>query len=264
MHMIKSGYILDSVTKYYEIESDKHIVLEDLTCEIDSEDITVILGPSGCGKTTLLRLISGLENTSSGNIKFIKEGIELKPKIGFVFQESRLMNWLNVSENILFHNNDKSKRNIFKLIYKRNIKEVEKNPDKNIDIDKYLDFMKLTKFKNLYPDELSGGMAQRVSIARALSFDPDIFLMDEPFSSLDYFTRLEMQDEVVRIHNSTDKGVVFVTHDIDEALRIGDKLIVFVGNNEIKEFKINADSKRDLSSKYILDLKQSILNLLKL
>ena len=94
------------------------------------------------------------------------------------------------------------------------------------DLNKYLSMMKLEKFKNSYPSELSGGMANRVSIARALSYNPDILLMDEPFAALDYFTRRKMQKEVINIHEKTKKGVVFVTHNIDEALAIADKILV--------------------------------------
>ncbi|MDR0880268.1 MAG: ABC transporter ATP-binding protein [Clostridioides sp.] len=237
--MINSGYILRNINKSFEVEDTKLEVLENLSLEIDSDEITVMLGPSGCGKTTLLRVIAGLEKIDSGVIEFKKKGNFQKPKVGFVFQESRLMYWLTVSENIGFY--DKKG---------------------NVDIDKYLDIMNLQKFKNSYPDELSGGMAQRVSIARALSFEPDILLMDEPFSSLDYFLREDMQNEVVRIHKTTNKGIVFVTHDIDEALKIGKKLIVFNGK-KIVEIIVDDSQERDLSSGYYLELKRLLLEILR-
>lgn len=243
--MINSGYLIDSVCKSYLVDGEIHVVLDNLSLEIDTRDITVVLGASGCGKTTLLRLIAYLEDVSSGKISFIKNGIECKSKVGFVFQESRLMDWLNVSENILFHRNREFK-------------------NKNNELDKYLDIMNLQKFKKAYPNELSGGMAQRVSIARALSFNPDILLMDEPFSSLDYFTRIDMQNEVIKVHETTDKGVVFVTHDIEEALKIGKKIIVFTVNSWVKEFYIDKSYTRDLTNEYFINLKKEILSLLKI
>lgn len=264
--MSNSGYIIKKVCKNYEVNNEQHMVLNNISLNISTEDITVILGESGCGKTTFLRLIAGLENVTSGEISYIKDNKEFKPKVGMVFQESRLMDWLNVSENITFHNvSNRSKKNnknaIYRLLSKLRFKK--NNSVSEIDVDKYLSMMKLEKFKNSYPGELSGGMAQRVSIARALSFDPDMLLMDEPFSALDYFTRKDMQNEVIRIHESTNKGVIFVTHDIDEALKIADKIIVFTLEREFKEFKINDTYNRDLTSNYYVSLKKEILHTLK-
>ncbi|MDO5521964.1 MAG: ABC transporter ATP-binding protein [bacterium] len=232
--MTKSMYELQNVTKNFLVNGDEHIVLEDINLTISSEDITVILGASGCGKTTLLRIIANLEIASSGQITFLKEKQKAVPKVGLVFQESRLMPWLTVSGNIGFH--------------QKATKE---------EIAYYLKMMKLEKFHNSYPNELSGGMAQRVSIARALSFQPDFLLMDEPFSALDYFTRMEMQKEVIRIHKETNKGVLFVTHDLDEALTIGTRIIVFTKEHKLKEFSL---SNREVDR---VDLKQRILNTLR-
>lgn len=264
--MSNSGYIIKKVCKNYEVNNEQHMVLNNISLNISTEDITVILGESGCGKTTFLRIIAGLENVTSGEISYIKDNKEFKPKVGMVFQESRLMDWLDVSENITFHNvSNRSKKNnknaIYRLLSKLRFKK--NNSVSEIDVDKYLSMMKLEKFKNSYPGELSGGMAQRVSIARALSFDPDMLLMDEPFSALDYFTRKDMQNELIRIHESTNKGVIFVTHDIDEALKIADKIIVFTLEREFKEFKINDTYNRDLTSNYYVSLKKEILHTLK-
>ncbi len=259
--MINSGYVLKNVSKVYNIYNKEHVVFKNISLEISSDDITVILGESGCGKTTLLRLLSGLEDISSGEINFVRENKLYKPKVGLVFQESRLMPWLTVSENISFHNRKIFKKDnlLSKLIHRKsNI-----NNEDNIDIDKYLQMMKLEKFKNSYPNELSGGMAQRTSIARALSFNPDLLLMDEPFSSLDYFTRIDMQNEVISIHESTNKGVIFVTHDIEEALKIGKKIIIFTKQGDVKELDINNTYNRDLTSSYYGKLKKQILNILK-
>lgn len=218
MPMNKLKYIINDITKKYMIDLEDHIVLDNINLEISSDDVTVILGESGCGKTTLIRIIAGLETQSSGSVRFFNGKEEKRAKVGMVFQESRLMPWLTVSENIGFHK--------------------QANLDK---IDFYLDMMKLKKFNKLYPHELSGGMAQRVSIARALSFEPDFLIMDEPFSALDYFTRRDMQKEVLNIHKNTGKGIIFVTHDIDEALNIASRIIIFTKDKKIKEIIIDKD-----------------------
>lgn len=280
-----SGYIIRNLSKSYEVNNEEHIVLSNISLNIDKNHITVILGESGCGKTTLLRVIASLEDINSGEIRFVKDDKEHIPNVGFVFQESRLMPWLNVSENIAFHNQRKNTilSEVFgKFKYQRSIDseginddfmDLETNDNLNylnrpnkkncIDVEKYLKMMNLQKFKNSYPNELSGGMAQRVSIARALSFNPDMLFMDEPFSALDYFTRTDMQNEVIRIHKSTNKGVIFVTHDIDEALKIGKKIVVFTNKRKIKEFNIEDDYDRDLTSDYYIKLKKDILMTMK-
>ncbi|MGX9755458.1 ABC transporter ATP-binding protein [Clostridioides difficile] len=277
-----SGYIIRNLSKSYKVDNEEHVVLSDISLNIDRSHITVILGESGCGKTTLLRAIASLEDINSGEIRFVKDNKEYKPNVGFVFQESRLMPWLNVSENISFHNQKKSTV-LNKILNKLNHSKSTINKDRNdnlihlngkddlsksnkqdnIDIEKYLKMMNLQKFRNSYPNELSGGMAQRVSIARALSFNPDMLFMDEPFSALDYFTRIDMQNEVIRIHKSTNKGVIFVTHDIDEALKIGKKIVVFTNERKIEEFDIEDDYNRDLTSNYYIKLKKDILMTMK-
>lgn len=256
--MNKSRYIIKDISKTYDINGEEHIVLKNLSLEINTEDITVILGKSGCGKTTLLRIIGNLESASSGNVSFIKNEKETRPKVGIVFQESRLMPWLDVSENIAFNGDEKN--GILHKI-KRRFK-LEDNNESRENIERYLRLMKLEKFRNSYPYELSGGMAQRVSIARALYFDPDILLMDEPFSALDYFTRLDMQNEIIKIHNYTNKGIIFVTHDINEAMRIADKIIVFTKDYEIKEFKMDKDMKKDIGNELYIRMEKEILNTL--
>lgn len=238
--MSSSRYELKELTKTYEVNGQPHLVLDKISLNIYSEDITVVLGESGCGKTTLLRIIAKLEEETSGYISFIKDGTEEKATVGLVFQESRLMPWLTVSENINFH---------------------KKATEEQIEF--YLSMMRLEKFRNSYPNELSGGMAQRVSIARALSFEPDFLLMDEPFSSLDYFARIDMQKEVIKIHKNTNKGVVFVTHDIDEAISIGTRIIVFTKDNQLKEFIINKNNNLDIDFEYKIELKKQILDTLK-
>lgn len=237
--MVRSGFLLENIYKKYLVDNKEHLVLDNISLNISSEEITVILGESGCGKTTLLRILAGLEKATSGNIYFFNNDKKCTPKVGMVFQESRLMPWLNVSENILLH--------------------TEKDNRNKVDLDKYLKMMKLEKFKNSYPNELSGGMAHRVSIARALSFNPDILLMDEPFAKTRLLHKKKMQKEVVNIHKNTKKGVVFVTHNIEEAMEIAKKIIVFSKNKRIKQFSVEDEYNRDLTKNYYINLKKEIL-----
>ena len=236
---MKSKFIIKNVSKaFFQKEEGKYKeILKNISLEISGEDITVIVGKSGCGKTTFLRILAGLENISEGNIKFLNNfGKEKKAKIGMVFQEPRLMPWLNVEKNI--------------KIYEK---------EEKINVDKVLSLVSLDNIKNLYPSELSGGMASRVAIARAIGYNPDILLMDEPFSALDYFTRNQLQNEIVKIHQKTKMGVIFVTHNIDEAILIGKKIIIF-NNRNYKEFNINRDYPRNIDDIELIKLKKDILN----
>lgn len=211
-------------------------VLKNINLEIPSDEITVIVGKSGCGKTTFLRILAGLEDITSGEIFYTDDNGNKKDiKIGMVFQEPRLMPWLNVEKNIRF--NEK---------------------DKKIDVDKILDLVSLKNVKNLYPNELSGGMASRVAIARAIGYEPDILLMDEPFAALDYFTRNQLQNEIIKIYETTKTGIVFVTHNLDEAILIGKKIIVF-SENGYEEIKINKNYPRDIDDMELLKIKKEIL-----
>ena len=181
---MKSKFIIENVSKSF---SQK--ILKNISLEISGEDITVVVGKSGCGKTTFLRMLAGLENISEGSIKFLDSlGKEKKAKIGMVFQEPRLMPWLTVEKNI--------------RIYEK---------EERVDVDKVLSLVSLKDVKKFYPNELSGGMASRIAIARAIGYNPDILLMDEPFAALDYFTRNQLQNEIIKIHKETKTGIVFVS-----------------------------------------------------
>ena len=230
---------LKQLEKSFEVSKNRHPVLRQFSTELDTEKITVILGRSGCGKTTLLRILAGLEGLDRGEILFEKQ-----EKLGVVFQEPRLMPWLTLEQNILF-GADKKKYS------KNQLKERAEG---------LLKLTGLEKFGNVYPDQLSGGMMQRAALGRALACDASYLLMDEPFAALDYFTRRKMQKEVINIHEKTKKGVVFVTHNIDEALAIADKILVIKKDKSIKEFIIKDDYSRDLGNSYYIDLKKIILN----
>lgn len=228
---MKSKFIIENVSKSF---SQK--ILKNISLEISGEDITVVVGKSGCGKTTFLRMLAGLESISEGSIKFLDSlGKEKKAKIGMVFQEPRLMPWLTVEKNI--------------RIYEK---------EEKVDVDKVLSLVSLKDVKNFYPNELSGGMASRIAIARAIGYNPDILLMDEPFAALDYFTRNQLQNEIIKIHKETKTGIIFVTHNIDEALLIGGKIIIF-NRGKCEEIKIEKNYPRDMGDIELINLKKDIL-----
>ncbi|WP_294663570.1 ATP-binding cassette domain-containing protein [uncultured Fusobacterium sp.] len=231
---LNNMYRVLNLKKIFEISENEKIIFENMNLEIDNNKITVVLGKSGCGKTTLLRMIAGLEEITYGSIDFYnKSGEKVKAKIGMVFQESRLMPWLTVKENIEIHGN-------------------------KIDTDKYLKMISLEEFKDAYPLQLSGGMAQRVAIARALSYQPDTLLMDEPFSALDYFTREQLQREIIKVYEKTETGIIFVTHNIDEALMLGHRIIV-INEGKIYSYDIAKKFPRDIADMELINLKKEIL-----
>ncbi|MBQ9991446.1 MAG: ATP-binding cassette domain-containing protein [Lachnospiraceae bacterium] len=173
--------------------------MTNINLEIAGKEIVAIVGPSGCGKSTLLNLIAGLIKEDRGKID------NQAGKIGYVFQEDRLLPWLTVYENIRVAGEKEDKDRIHELIHK----------------------MKLKGFEHYYPAQLSGGMRQRYGIARALYYGSSLLLMDEPFRSLDYGLRLEMLKQVKEIWKTEYTSVIFVTHDIEEALMVADRVLVF-------------------------------------
>lgn len=231
-------FILKNLNKKFQNKE----IFKNINLEINSDEITIILGKSGCGKTTLLRILGSLDKDFSGDITFLKNNIEVSNfKIGFVFQESRLMPWLTVEKNIKLHDKE--------------------NKISTSDVDKFLSLVSLENCKNLFPNQLSGGMSNRVSIARALSYNPDILLMDEPFSALDYFTRKNLQKVIIEVFKNTNKGIIFVTHDIDEALTIANKILV-INHKNFYEFSLGNNLDRDIDSIKFLDIKKEIKKLL--
>lgn len=230
---------VEHISKSYMLDNKRIDVFSDLNFEFKSDEITVILGKSGCGKTTFLRIISGLEKADSGQIVFSG-----KEKIGMVFQEARLMPWLSCRKNIAF-----------------GIKRKEYNNDY---IDRLIEMVGLKGFEDAYPNQLSGGMQQRVALARALAYNPSMILLDEPFAALDYFTRMTMQNELLRIQKDSKKGIVFVTHNIDEALLLAAKIFVFENGSVKKEYDLSSyPYPRDMLSQPVLIIKKDILDTLK-
>lgn len=188
--------------------------LEDINLNIKRGEFLSIIGTSGCGKSTLLRIISGLETQTAGEIK--KDGVSISgPGLerGMAFQESRLFPWLTVEKNVLFGISYEKKKELTK---KQQIELAYK----------YLELVGLEDFGKAYPNQLSGGMQQRASIARALIENPEILLLDEPFGALDALTKVNMQEEIQRIWQKEKRTIILVTHDIEEAIYLGDRIIL--------------------------------------
>ncbi|MDY6028732.1 MAG: ATP-binding cassette domain-containing protein [Acidaminococcaceae bacterium] len=225
---------ITSLTKIFPLENGAHTVLEDLSLTADCSGATVILGRSGCGKTTLLRLICGLETPDSGSI-FLPERLRL----GMVFQEARLMPWLTCRENIL-------------------LGATAEVPY----VDDLLEITGLTKFAAAYPHQLSGGMQQRAALARTLACKSDLILMDEPFAALDYFTRLQLQQELLKIRKLTGTGFILVTHNLDEALTLAERILILNNGRIEKSFDLPPLAGRDILDKPYAALKKVILQAL--
>lgn len=233
-----AGVKIEKLCKSYQVAEKNLKVLDNLTAEFQKESITVILGRSGCGKTTLLRILGGLEPYDSGTLDIPDHG-----KIGMVFQEPRLMPWLTVWKNIGFG------------LPKGRISEP--------DIQELIHTVGLQGFEKARPMQLSGGMQQRVSLARALAYNPELILMDEPFAALDYFTRTVMQEELIRIYSLQKKTIVFVTHSIDEALLIGQKILVLKQGSVEQEISLSGYAyPRDILSSDLIEIKKNIITTL--
>lgn len=186
-------------------------VIEDISFDVKSGEVVCVLGPSGCGKTTMLRIIAGLMAVRHGRIRCCGESLSNRQDIGVVFQEPRLLPWRTAAGNVALP---------FELAGNRTA-----GSETGL-VGKALDIVNLSDFKNSYPHQLSGGMRQRVSLARALVTNPRILLMDEPLTGLDVTTREELQEEIIRIWRDKKMSLLWVTHDPEEAVFMADRVIV--------------------------------------
>lgn len=202
---------VEHASKVYSTRSGEVVALEDLSFSIARGEFLSILGPSGCGKSTMLWALSGLHPLTSGSVSLNGQPIDRpRPEIGMIFQQANLLPWKNVMENILFP---------FQI--------TGASPNPHLDrIHALINEVGLAGFESKMPGELSGGLQQRVSIVRALGYDPDVILMDEPFSALDAFTRDEMNELLQRLWMESGKTIVFVTHSVTEALFLADRVAV--------------------------------------
>lgn len=249
---MKTTISLKNVEKHF---NSLH-ALKNITFDVNEGEFVSIIGPSGCGKTTLLKIIGGLTNFSKGSVTIESGSVESAlqgRKFGFVFQKPVLLPWRNVLENIQLP---------LEILDRRNASEMP---------IKLLKIVGLEKFENFYPNELSGGMQQRVSIARALSFGPSILLMDEPFGSLDEITRDRLNLELLRIwreESSTISSIIFVTHSVLESVFMSDKVIVLSARPGAIQQIVDIDLPRPRTaeikySKKYLELVQCIRKILK-
>ena len=201
---------IEGVNRIYKDEESEVTALSDINLEVRKGEFISIIGASGCGKTTLLRLIAGLDKPQSGELTLGGEKIvKADPKRGYVFQQGGLFNWLTVEQNIA---SGLKARHVYK--------------EKKAFIPEYIEMVGLAGFENSYPHQISGGMAQRVAIARALINEPELLLLDEPMGALDNFTRAALQDKILEIRANTGATMILVTHDIDEALYLSDRIVI--------------------------------------
>lgn len=200
---------IQNVNKSFTVDGQKVDVLKDINLEIQEGEFIAIVGHSGCGKSTLLKIIAGLEKNDTGLVT--ADGKEVSgPGMdrGMIFQEHRLFPWMSIEKNVQLGLKGLSKEEKTKLS------------------DQYLELVKLSEFKKAYPSQLSGGMSQRAAIARSLVSQPEILLLDEPFGALDALTKIELQEELLKIRERFHNTMIMVTHDIEEAVFLADRIVV--------------------------------------
>ena len=239
---------LDDVSKSFaKVENDDVThALSSVTTSMESGEFISMVGPSGCGKSTILRLVAGLIHPTTGTVSVNGQEIEGPgPDRGMVFQKPTLFPWLTVEKNIAFSLKMQGK--------------LKGNEDK---VERMIKVIGLEDFRDDYPAQLSGGMAQRVALVRSLINEPDILLLDEPLGALDAFTRMSMQDEILKIWRERQQLAVMVTHDVDEAIYMGTRVLVMDANpgRIIADIKIDLPYPRDRSSAAFVAYRNDILN----
>lgn len=205
--------VISNLNKYFPVEKgkqEKFQVLKDINLTVKDQEIIAIIGGSGCGKTTLIRIISGLLDLDEGEVCIPAEQEKGSRNIGMVFQQSGLLPWRTAIDNVQLS---------------LELKKIPKEKRTEIALE-YLELVGLQHAKNRYPHQLSGGMQQRIGLARALAIKPEILLMDEPFGALDAQTKENLQGELLKIHEKTRKTIIFVTHDLDEAVYLADRVVI--------------------------------------
>jgi sulfonate transport system ATP-binding protein len=236
---------IEGLNKSFDRDGEQLQVLKDINLHVKKGEFVCIVGASGCGKSTLLRAIAGLDPEHEGDVRL--EGRQIKKPEkdrGMVFQEHRLFPWMTVEENIRYVLNEGTKQ------------EKQKIVEENIRL------VGLNGFEKVYPKQLSGGMAQRAGIARALANRPRLLLLDEPFGALDAFTKIQMQQEVKRIHKQEHTTMILVTHDIDEAVFLADRIVVMTERpGRIKKIvHVELREPRDRNGSDFMDIRKEIFD----
>ncbi|MDH3443442.1 MAG: ABC transporter ATP-binding protein [Deltaproteobacteria bacterium] len=242
---------VENAVKYFPREDGSDmLVLDRVTFDTKEFGITCLLGPSGCGKSTLLNAISGLEHLDGGQVEVISNGGSLhseSPRLGYVFQDARLLNWKRVEDNLRF------------ALKGMKIPQTEW-PQR---LNKYLELVGLAEFRSQFPLYLSGGMRQRVGLARGLVIEPEVLLMDEPFSKLDQLTARRLRQETLQICAQLKQTTVMVTHDVEEAAYMGDRIVILCTRPaRIVEIYDNPlqPGQRDMDDSSFIQFKKNLLN----
>ncbi|KGK81736.1 ABC transporter ATP-binding protein [Clostridium sp. HMP27] len=239
---------INNISKIYKNNNDKKSEfksLDNVNLTIEKGEFICLLGPSGCGKSTLLNLIAGFDKPSTGEILIGGNGVkEPSPNYVTIFQNYGLLPWRSVKKNVELG---------------LEAKKISKEERSKI-ADEYIELVGLSKFSKHHPSQLSGGMQQRVAIARALAVDPEIIFMDEPFGALDAMTRMNMQDEISNIWDKKKKTIIFVTHDIEEAVFLADRIVIMTpGPGKVKSIiNVPMGRKRDRTSEEFLKIRDKV------
>jgi len=236
---------INNVKKNFRIKNNTVEVLGGINIEVKSGEFISIVGESGCGKSTLLKMITALEDVTEGEIAIDGETVKAPTeKCSVIFQEPRLFPWLSVEKNIAF-----------------TMPKTMPAEEKRRIVSEHIELVKLNGFEKALPSQLSGGMQQRVSIARALATRPELLLLDEPFGALDAFTRINMQEETLRIWRQEKTTMVLVTHDIDEAIYLSDRIIVLSAKPGVvkADIKVNLDHPRRRSDYEFLQIRRNVM-----
>ncbi len=229
---------------------DELLVLDDISFDVKKGEFLCIVGPTGCGKTTFLNSLTKLYQPTKGEILINNEPVDLKKhSIAYIFQEYSTMPWLTVEENIRFG-----------LSIKHMPKELADQK-----VEEYLEVVGLTKYRKYYPDQLSASMLQRVVIARAFATEPELLLMDEPYGQLDIELRFKLEDELLNLWKRNGTTVIFITHNIEEAVYLGERILVLTNKpTKIKtEIKNDLPRPRDIVSEDFVNLRNEVTDLIK-
>ena len=238
----RAGFIeVERLTKEFDTKQGQELVFEDVSFEIEPGTFVSLIGKSGSGKSTLLNIVSDVIDPTSGSVRFGTEGGDGEVTVGHVFQDPRLLSWNTCAQNIEYvHAN---------------------NPDYSDDIARrYLDLVGLSEHYDKYPTQLSGGQQQRVGIARAFSIDPEILLMDEPFSNLDEITAENLRSELMDIWSELRKTVFFVTHDITEAIELSDRILMLGDGRIYEDLEVPLERPRAVDSDEFLKFRQEAID----